>query len=203
MYYTFNSSIDNATQAIILGAIDEIENKTCLRFQQQVSNDHIEFTGEGEGCSSTSVGKGKGKQLIRLPATSKSTCRTHGIVLHLIICHALGMWHEHTRPDRDSYIDILEENIDHEILVRHFNRRREFEVEYYSQFYDYGSIMHYGKDYFLVNGNDTLRVANTLEYDCQGGVMLGQRLSLSVSDAIKLKSDVQLSWKWLWCTRVP
>ena len=92
MYYTFNSSIDNDTQSIILGAIDEIENKTCLRFQQQSSDDHIEFTGEGDGCSTSSVGKSKGKQLIRL---SEGTCRTHGIVLHQI-CHALGMWHEHS-----------------------------------------------------------------------------------------------------------
>ena len=30
VYYAFNSSIDNATQTIVLGAIDEIENKTCL-----------------------------------------------------------------------------------------------------------------------------------------------------------------------------
>ena len=30
VYYAFDSSIDNATQTIILGAIDEIENKTCL-----------------------------------------------------------------------------------------------------------------------------------------------------------------------------
>ena len=172
-------------QAIILGATDEIENKMCLQFQQQVSNDHTEFTGEGDGCSSTSMGKSKGKQLIWLPASYDSTCRTHGIVLHLI-CHALGMWHEHTWPDRDRYFDILEENIDPDQLMQHFNRCRAFEVEYYGQYYDYGSIMHHGKDYFSVNGNDTLRVANTLEYGCQGEVMLGQRSSLSVSDAIKL-----------------
>ena len=73
VYYGFNSSIDNATRAIIQGPIEEIENKTCLQFQQQASNDHIEFTGEGDGCSSTSVGKSKGKQVIRLPVSSDST----------------------------------------------------------------------------------------------------------------------------------
>ena len=46
--------------------------------------------------------------------------------------------------------------------------------------------MHCGRDYFSVNGNDTLRVANKLEYGCQGEAMLGQHESLSVSDAIKL-----------------
>ena len=57
--YSFSHSIDSATQAIIMGAIAEIENKTCLRFHERASNDHIEFTGEGDGCSTTSVEKSK------------------------------------------------------------------------------------------------------------------------------------------------
>ena len=106
-------------------------------------------------------------------------------MLHLI-CHALGMWHEHTRPDRDLYVEISEENIDPDDLIHHYNRRKEFEVKNYGQIYNYGSIMHFGKDYFSNNGEDTLRVANTLEYACQGGPVLGQCSSLSVNDAIKL-----------------
>ena len=186
VYYSFSLSIDSATRAIILRAIADLENKTCLRFHERASDDYIEFTGEGDGCSSTSVGKSVGKQLIRLPATPESTCRIHGIVLHLI-CHALGMWHEHTRPDRDLYIEISEGNIDPDDLTRHFNQRKEFEVKNYGQLiYDYGSIMHFGKDYFSNNGKDTLKVANPTEYDHQRHPLLGQRASLSVNDAIKL-----------------
>lgn len=96
------------------------------------------------------------------------------------------MWHEHSRPDRDLYIKVLEENMDSDDKIRHFNRRREMEVKNYGQLYDYGSIMHFGKKYFSNNGKDTLRVANTVEYECQGEPMLGQHSSLSVSDAIKL-----------------
>ena len=186
VYYSFSHSIDSATQAIIMGAIAEIENKTCLRFQERASNDRIEFTGEGDGCSTTGVGKREGKQLIRLPATSKITCRTHRIVLHLV-CHALGMWHEHTRPDRDLYVEILKENVDPDDLLRNFNRRKEFEINNYGQtVYDYASIMHFGKDYFSNNGEDTLSIANAPEYNCQGEPALGQRASLSTNDAIKL-----------------
>ena len=184
VFYAFHSSIDSATQTIIEEAIREIENKTCLQFQLRASDDYIEFTGEGDGCSSSSVGKSEGKQLIRLPVTSSSTCRTHGIVLHQI-CHALGMWHEQSRPDRDQYIEILEENIEPDKL-RNFNRRKTFQVDYHGQFYDYGSIMHYGEDYFSENGNDTLKVGNGAEYDCRGQPVIGQRLQLSESDVAEL-----------------
>ena len=91
------------------------------------------------------------------------------------------MWHEHSRPERDLYVEILEENINPDDYIRHFNWRREMEVKNYGQLYDYGSIMHFGKDYFSNNGKDTLRVANSVEYDCQGEPMLGQRLSLMQS----------------------
>lgn len=37
-------------------------------------------------------------------------CAKFGIVVHEI-GHAIGYYHEHTRPDRDSYVQVFEENI--------------------------------------------------------------------------------------------
>ena len=59
-------------------------------------------------------------------------------------------------------------------------------MDYHGQFYDYGSIMHYGEDYFSENGNDTLKVGNGAEYDCRGQPVIGQRLQLSESDVAEL-----------------
>ena len=39
-----------------------------------------------------------------------------------------------------------------------FDKRGDNESTSYGYAYDYGSIMHYGKDYFSDNGKDTLRV---------------------------------------------
>ena len=37
-------------------------------------------------------------------------CQHRGIILHEML-HALGRWHEHSRPDRNNYITIHEDNI--------------------------------------------------------------------------------------------
>lgn len=69
--------------------------------------------------------------------------------------HCLGFLHEHQRPDRDYYIDIIWENIlpakkfNFEIMDNPLITEQEFP-------YDYNSIMHYPGDSFSVNGGDTI-----------------------------------------------
>lgn len=47
------------------------------------------------------VGKIGGAQ----PISIGYNCDTKGIAIHEIF-HALGRWHEHSRPDRDEYVQI-------------------------------------------------------------------------------------------------
>lgn len=52
------------------------------------------------------IGKKGGKQLLSLG----EGCKNRGHVTHELV-HALGFFHEHTRPDRDKFVRILWENI--------------------------------------------------------------------------------------------
>ena len=56
--------------------------------------------------------------------------------------HAVGFRHEHTRPIRDSYVQIQPSNIMPEELIN-FYAEDEFRVSTLEVPYDYGSIMHY------------------------------------------------------------
>ena len=53
------------------------------------------------------IGRGGGKQIINLQDPG---CTDSGTIIHEFI-HGWGFWHEHARPDRDNYVQILWENI--------------------------------------------------------------------------------------------
>ena len=49
--------------------------------------------------------------LLSCQLTSLAVCFSQATILHEIM-HALGFWHEHSRPDRAKHIEIYWENID-------------------------------------------------------------------------------------------
>lgn len=89
--------------------------------------------------------------------------------------HSIGFWHEHTRPDRDRYVEILYSNIDEE-YHSNFNIRQAEDIDSLGLPYDLDSIMHYSLDAFSNNQQNTIRV----KVDFQG--VVGQRLFLSDKD---------------------
>lgn len=56
--------------------------------------------------------------------------------------HAIGFQHEQTRPDRDSFVSILSQNIQNGVAYN-FMKYTNAQVDTYGVDYDYTSVMHY------------------------------------------------------------
>jgi hypothetical protein len=100
---------------------------------------YVVFVPSAQRCASN-LGMRGGAQAVFVP----NWCTT-GLLVHEL-GHTLGLWHEQTRCDRDTYIDIIEENIKPD-WISQFNvvcdpsRPEESPVAFGE--YDYCSIMHY------------------------------------------------------------
>lgn len=103
VYYKINSNITNPS--VIYNAINKFHEYTYLDFiQSDTSGHYIEFILGNELHSSLGMTSGD-KQYVNISSGS-----TNSKVIHEI-GHALGLIHEHTRPDRDDYIIVNTNNI--------------------------------------------------------------------------------------------
>jgi len=173
--FVISSSIGSRGRSAIQSAAADFSRYSCIRLQPRRSqNRYIEFY-RGGGCSSP-VGAVSNRQYVSLA----SGCWDKGTVIHEVL-HSLGFWHEQSRPDRDSYVRILTQNII-QGMGYNFNKFSTSSVNSMGSAYDIGSVMHYNSYAFSSNGRPTIT-------DLSGRPIRTQRNGFSQSD-IKQLNDL-------------
>ena len=108
------------------------------------------------------------------------------IIVHELL-HAVGFWHEQSRPDRDAYIQINWSNV-----------LPGYEAEFYSRPdaidtmnmpYDYYSIMHYRYNTFAIDPYQPTLIPTD---NSVNQFLMGTRHDLSETDILKV-------WKYYGC----
>lgn len=162
IFYDLNGHPDSN---VILTGMADIEAETSIRFTARTNQQqYLKFI-DGSGCWSP-VGQGNGSQNISIESPG---CRSS--VKHEIF-HALGVWHEQSRSDRDQFVTINFENIVAGMEGNFNIKSAPGNIDIGP--YDYNSIMHYGRRAFSKNGLETITPPP--------GISIGNRSGLSQGD---------------------
>ncbi|XP_075560238.1 astacin-like metalloprotease toxin 5 isoform X2 [Dermacentor variabilis] len=124
----------------ILRAMADIESQSCLRFVARRRHQNYLYIMRGDGCTSF-VGRQGGAQEVSLG----TGCLYRATIVHELM-HAVGFDHEHSRSDRDQYIDVFTENAEPE-NVEQFDKLEPWENRLLTPF-DRDSVMLYGSESF-------------------------------------------------------
>ncbi|KAH7723233.1 CBN-NAS-31 protein [Aphelenchoides avenae] len=136
--YRFESSIDSYTRDLIRKSFKFWEEHSCLSFAENgTALPRLRFF-KGQGCYSL---VGKVYQQEEQEISIGDGCEMFGTVTHEI-AHSLGLFHHHSRSDRDDFITVLTANL-RPGWDRQFAKETPAGSSNLGVHYDYGSNMHY------------------------------------------------------------
>ena len=163
----FIASSLSSSDSRIPSAVRDWESKTCFRFNRCSSESscprpYIRFQ-NGNGCSSPIGARSAGVNSVNLASGCSAGSTIHEIG------HSLGLSHEQSRKDRDNYVTVDLSQVQ-EGLQNNFRKNSASGRDLGK--YDYGSIMHYGSNFFRIGRQPTIISPQPI----------GQRNALSAGD---------------------
>lgn len=180
--FQFDANVSNDQKIAMISAMDNVAENCKIKFVwRSDETDYIHILDSDR--NSSFVGRIGGQQEINIFNWNFEFIMVHELY------HAIGIWHEQSAPNRDSFVNILTQNIQPDAL-HNFDLRPDAN----NTAYDYDSVMHYRRNAFTSNGQDTI-----MTIDPQFQSVIGQRDHISVLDisTIRIMHEDPVPTEWL------